>query len=203
MRKLKIVGVLWLSLLIVFLYLDYRGYYYGFGFGIFNKKIPKIFSVLYAGSDLGNQGIIIEQNEMGIYHIQGNSDYSIRTTNKEKMIWIKESQEIFVKKIKGYWFNHKVLVAKVLDKNDKERYIMTYEESTNRLHPDIICEEMKHPPSEYDNLTYIDLDKSLTYFGRFRAVKNLVFILLLFLSVYVTIKAILRTSLFNSKINYN
>ena len=93
-----------LIFLILFLVIDYKSYYYGFGTGFFNEKLPKEFKITLAGSDLGNQGFIIEdQAMMGIYLMK--ADDSI----------LLEKEEIFVNKITGYYFTKESLIVVVRD----------------------------------------------------------------------------------------
>ncbi|MFV5701601.1 hypothetical protein ACM55F_06980 [Flavobacterium sp. XS2P12] len=174
MKKIRVVGIIWLSILSVFLYLDSKAYYYGFGQGFLSAKIPSRFSVLFAGSDLGNQGMVLKEKDLNLWIINCNDSIFMSDTEKK----------IMIKKFVGYWFNNKTIVAKVKDNNNKNRYIEIYEEVTNALYSNFICKEMRYPPDEYDDLKYIDLDKSLVYFKRFKLIKNLTIVLFVFMSLY-------------------
>lgn len=182
MKRIKVTITLCLALLCVFLVLDRKSYYYGFGNGLISSKIPDRFEVVFAGSDLGNQGVIIEENQMGLWIINRNDSIFV---NNDK-------DKIFIQDIKGYWYNNNVIIASVLDSESKKRYIEIYEESSNELYPNFICNEMKFPPDEFSDVDYIDLEKSLDYFKRLKLIKNLSFLLWV-ISVLYLLRTIIKS----------
>jgi hypothetical protein len=152
-------------LLVTFLAIDSQTYYYGFGKGFLSDKIPNRFSILFAGSDLGDQGMILKENDMKLHIIRANGYISMN----------KGDSKINIKKFIGYWFTSKTIVANVKDEKNNNRYINIYEEETNSLYPNFILKELKYKPSEFSNIKYIDLDKNLQYFKILKLVKNLIF----------------------------
>jgi hypothetical protein len=171
MKKIIFINIV---LLILFLIIDSQSYYYGFGKGVFCSKIPSRFSIVFAGSDLGNQGMILKENDMKLHIVKINKYISIDKSNTK----------IYVKKFIGYWFTSKTIVAAVIDEKDNDRYINIYEEETNSLYPNYICEELKYKPSEYSGIRYIDLNKSLKYFKSLNLIKKLIFVSWIIITLY-------------------
>ncbi|WP_291098457.1 MULTISPECIES: hypothetical protein [unclassified Flavobacterium] len=171
---MKKIIILSFTLLVLFFYLDSKTYYYGFGNGFFSSKIPHRFEIYFAGSDFGNQGMILEENDMSLLIIHKNGSIFMDDTKKK----------IIIDKFLGYWFNDKIIIAKVKDKNNNNRYIQVYEEVTNNLYPKFICKEISYSHNEFGGLKYIDLDKSLNYFKKLKLIKNISFILCVLSLVY-------------------
>jgi hypothetical protein len=164
-RKIILVFVIVLAL---FLYLDNKAYYYGLGgSGFLSSKLPPRFEILFAGSDLGNQGMILKENDMNLHIIRKNDSLFKDEVGKKTII----------NKFVGYWFDDKIIVAKIKDKSNNNRYIEVYEEVTNNLYPKFICKEINYAPNKLERLKYIDLDKSLSYFKKLKLFKNISFFL--------------------------
>lgn len=174
--KMKNAIILLLTLLVLFIYLDSKTYYYGFGSGFFSSKIPHRFEIFFGGSDFGNQGMILMENDMNLLIISKSGSIFMNDDTKKKII---------VNKFTGYWFNDKIIVAKVKDKNNNNRYIQVYEEVTNKLYPKFICKEISYSHNEFERLKYIDLDKSLSYFKRLKLLKNTAFISCVVFLLYI------------------
>jgi hypothetical protein len=168
---------------ILFLYLDNKAYYYGFGNGFVSSKIPKRFEIFFGGSDFGNQGMILIENDMKLLIINRNDSIFMHDNPKNKII---------VNKFAGYWFDDKNIIAKIKDKNNNNRYIQVYEEITNTPYPKFIIKEIKYLPNKLDNLKYVDLDKSLSYFKKLKLLKNIFFILFI-ISLFYIFKIIFQT----------
>jgi hypothetical protein len=112
---MKRLYILAFSFLLVFLISDSRAYYYGYGWGIFSRKIPESahVKILFAGSDLGNQGMIIQEDNIGgIYLIHASKDFPtivhyLHNPHKNKAI--------FVKKVLGYYFDKNTFIVKIIE----------------------------------------------------------------------------------------
>ena len=162
--KIILVCVIVLAL---FLYLDNKAYYYGFGKGYVSSKIPSRFEILFAGSDLGNQGMILKENDLNLHIIRKN----------DSLFKDEVGKKIIIKQFVGYWFDDKVIVVKLKDKSNNDRYIEVYEEVTNNPYPKFICKETNYATNKLERLKYVDLDKSLSYFKRLKLSKNISLIL--------------------------
>lgn len=155
--------IIYLSLVSLFLYMDSKSYYYGFGYGILSSKVPDRFTMHFGGSDLGNRGVTIKENFLNL-NMFNKGDLTEITDNKERL---------FIKDFNGYWFNNKLIIVKFKDNDNKQRFLKIYEEVTNDLNPKINIEEMKYAPLDDNDLKYIDLNLDLNYLKRYRLFKNL------------------------------
>ncbi|GIZ09484.1 hypothetical protein FUMI01_22110 [Flavobacterium sp. UMI-01] len=154
--------------------MDSKSYYYGFGYGILSSKVPERFTMHFGGSDLGNIGVIIEENFMNLMiFFKGRS---VEITDKK--------EKVFIKDFDGYWFNNKLIIVKFKDNDNKQRFLKIYEEVTNDLHPKINIEEMKYAPLDHNDLKYIDLNLDLNYLKRYRLFKNLLGFILIIVTFF-------------------
>ena len=174
MRVSKIVLV-FVIVLTLFLYLDNEAYYYGFGKGYVSSKIPSRFEILFAGSDLGNQGMILKENDLNLHIIRKN----------DSLFKDEVGKKIIINQFVGYWFDDKVIVAKLKDRRNNNRYIEVYEEVTNNPYPKFICKETNYALDKLDRLKYVDLDRSLNYFKKLKLFKNISLILSFLFLIYL------------------
>lgn len=174
MRVSKIILV-FIILLTLFLYLDNKAYYYGFGNGYVSSKIPSRFKILFADSDLGNQGMILKENDMNLHIIRKN----------DSLFNYEVGKKIIINQFVGYWFDDKVIVAKLKDKSNNYRYIEVHEEDTTNLYPKFVCKEINYALDKVDRLKYVDLDKSLSFFKILKLFKNLSIILIFLFAIYL------------------
>ena len=166
MRVIKIILV-FIIVLTLFLYLDNKAYYYGFGNGFISSKLPHRFKILFAGSDLGNQGIILKENDMNLHIIRKN----------DSLFKDEVGKKIIINQFVGYWFDDKIIVAKIKDESNNNRYIQVYEEVTNNPYPKFICKETNYTIHKLHEFKYVDLDRSLSYFKKLKLFKNISLIL--------------------------
>lgn len=153
-----------LILIIFYLGFDYQSYYYGLGKGFIAPKIPKEFIVIFAGSDLGNQGIILKENVIG----------GIYLVAKNRNIYLKQNDEIFIKVFSGYYFNKKNIIVEITDNANTKRYVEINTkrgkpEYTNYFFSEINKENIK-------NYHYINLNYSLKYFKFLKLIKNIILV---------------------------
>lgn len=160
-------------LLSAFLYLDNKTYYYGFGKGLISYKLPNYLKPYYSGSDLGNTGFALTEND----------ETAIDVLNNIFPIYLENNKKIKIKKFLGYGFSEDVIVVKIVDSTNKEIYIRIL----NNNKSDYIFDELKSIPK---NLRYINLDKDLNYFKKIKLIKNFVLISLI-LSFIFLLKEIL------------
>lgn len=172
MKKLNIYIICAVLLLCGYLYLDFKTYYYGLSRGLFNKKLPNNLEILFAGSDLGNQGMILKESDMNLHIVRPNDSIYIQS----------EDKSIFIKKFTGYWVTDKNITVNIKDQKNENRYFEISVELVNNLYPNYIFKVFKILPNES---TYVDLDKSLIYFKGIKLIKNLCFILFVFMTVYL------------------
>lgn len=175
MKELKLYIISATFLFCGYLYLDFKTYYYGLSYGIFNKKLSDRLEIIFAGSDLGNQGIILKERDMNLHIVRAN----------DSIFFEGEEEPILVKKIVGYWITDKNLQINIKDKNNKNRYFEISVILIKNLYPDYIFREIKIIPNKSK---YVDLDKSLKYFKTIKLIKNLFFILFLFISILLSRK---------------
>ena len=176
-----------LLVLLVFLILDHQSYYYGFGWGIVSKKITKSahVKILFAGSDLGNQGIIIMEDDIGSGHLIHSSEQMPIIVSSHLNRNCMEG--IFVKKVLGYYFNKEQFIVKILSSNNSVENI----EIKAQQYYDYYGHELFRCKNFNEKkLKYIDLDKSVSYFTYFRLVKNLSFLILVIMSIILLWKII-------------
>jgi hypothetical protein len=179
---MKKIIVCLLLLVLTFLYIDNKAYYYGQGFGLITSKIPPMYSVLYAGSDLGYQGIIIKENDMGGHLVRPFDSIFVQLSSGKE-------DKVIVKKIIGYGFKDNSFLIKVQDVNNK---LITAE-----IHGIDFVKRKKIPP----DYKYIDLDKSQYYFTRFFLVRKIIIILLILTFIYLIIKTLKKIKTINFPAN--
>jgi hypothetical protein len=177
MKVSKIIIVFVIIILSLFFYLDNKAYYYGFGNGFTSSKLPRRFEIFFGGSDFGNQGMMLMENDMNLLIIRKN----------DSLFEDESVKKIIINQFVGYWFNDKVIVAKIKDKSNNNKYIEVYEEVTNKPYPKFICKEINYTPNKLDELKYVDLDKSLSYFKSLKIFKNISLILSALSIIYLFI----------------
>jgi hypothetical protein len=170
MKKLKVYIICAVLFLCGYLYLDFKTYYYGLSRGLFNQKLPNNLEILFAGSDLGNQGMILKESDMNLHIVRPNDSIYLQS----------EDKSIFIKKFTGYWVTDKNIIVNIKDKKNRNRYFEISVELVDKLYPNYIFKEFKILPNES---TYVDLDKSLIYFKGIKLMKNSCFILFVFMIV--------------------
>lgn len=173
MKISKIIFVFIITI-ILFLYIDNKAYYYGFSKGYISSKIPSRFEILFAGSDLGNQGIILKENNMNLHIIRKN----------DSLFKDEVGKKIIINQFVGYWFDDRIIVAKIKDKSNINRYIQVYEEVTNNPYPKFFCKEINYDHNKLERLKYVDLDKSLSYFKNLKLFKSISLLLSVLSLVY-------------------
>lgn len=174
MNKISIVSIVSIVLLGTFLSLDGSTYYYGLGKGFIVPKIPNRFSIIFAGSDLGNQGVVLKEKDMNTWVIFNNNTVPLSNTKNKIKI------NIFL----GYWFTSKSIIANIKDEKGNNRHIEIYEEASNSLYPKYFCNEINFKPVTIQGIKYINLDKSLEYLKKMKFIKNTTFILWLLSTIY-------------------
>ena len=91
---------------IIYLGIDYQGYYYGLGKGILVKKIPESFKIIFAGSDLGNHGVVLKEDAIGgIYLIKSHYDAYLNSTKTD----------VLINDFLGYYFDKSSIIVEVSD----------------------------------------------------------------------------------------
>lgn len=164
-------------LVLIYFWTDYHSYYYGLANGFFSPKIPKEYAILFSGSDLGNGGIILKENDIGGSHLV--FDNARIYTKKE---------EVEIKKFKGYYFNKKNIIVEIVEKDNDIKYFLIdskvekgekfccffYELSNNMISRDY---------------KYINIEYSLKYFRFIKIFRFIIFfiIVLIFLKYFVVI----------------
>ena len=166
MKVIKIILV-FIIVLTLFLYLDNKAYYYGFGNGFISSKIPSRFEIFFGGSDFGNQGMMLMENDMNLLLIRKN----------DSLFKDEFGKKIIINQFVGYWFDDKIIVAKIKDESNNNRYIEVYEEVTNNPYPKFICKETNYTIHKLHEFKYVDLDRSLSYFKKLKLFKNISLIL--------------------------
>lgn len=165
--------VIFITSVILFFVFDYHSYYYGFGFGIFNKKLPKEYGILFSGSDLGNQGIIIEDKVMmGTYLVKPQSSIILKPSKKE----------IQVNKIVGYYFTKKEFIAVIEDSFNQKINVEI------RLNP--VNQKWKYEFEFYEinqinkKFKFINLNHSIQYFKIVKLLRNILLLFIIGLFFY-------------------
>jgi hypothetical protein len=168
--------VVFIISIVLFFVLDYNAYYYGFGFGVFNQKLPKEYGVLFSGSDLGNQGIIIEDKEMmGTYLIRPQST----------IILSQPKGEIQVSRIIGYYYRRSEFIVVVEDSLKRKINVEIKLNPVNR--------KWKYEFDFYEinqvnkKLKYVNLDYPLQYFKTLKFIRNSLLFLVIAFSFYLII----------------
>jgi RNA binding exosome subunit len=166
LRRLLYITI---TLSIIYLILDYQAYYYGLGKGYLSKKIPKKFSIhiLFAGSDLRYQGMIIDESGVGgvFLFYRGSTIYLDNNSNIEN--------KIVVKKVLGYYFNDDNFIVKILEPGNKITTIQIIAKISKKDVSDINHSLYKITNINESKLKYINLDKSILYFQYFQLAKNI------------------------------
>jgi hypothetical protein len=184
MKKISFFTLLFLLLFLIF---DCQSYYYGYGWGILSKKIPKSahVKILFAGSDLGNQGMIIKEDDIGgVYLIHSSEKMPMIIEGSSNSSGIKR---IYVKKVLGYYFDQELFIVKILSSNNnvKNINIIAQQYSDYYAHTLFECKQVNEK-----ELKYINLDKSILYFQYFRLIKNLFFLTFIIMSIILLYKII-------------
>lgn len=162
-----------LILIIIYLGFDYQSYYYGLGKGFISPKIPKEYIILFAGSDLGNQGVILKENVIGgIYLVAKNGN-----------IYLKQKDEIFIKSFLGYYFNKKNIIVEITDDVNAKRYVAINTEKVKSEYTNYFFTEINK--ENINNYHYIDLNHSLKYFKFFRLIKNIILVAVSLLTLLI------------------
>ena len=172
---MKKILFLFISLIVLYLMMDYQAYYYGFGNGWLSKKIPSGYHILFAGSDLGDQGIIIEENNMNGYLVR-----------KDEVIEIENSPKILIKKITDYFFtSHDIIVGLNDSEGNNKKIKIGIRPVNKKWKEEHYFEEVFKINKNYK---HINLNKSLLYFKYFKLLKNLVLIFLIIVFIILVIK---------------
>jgi hypothetical protein len=182
---MKKTSFLTLLFLLVFLILDYQSYYYGLGKGFFSKKIPESVHVkiLFAGSDLGYQGMIIDEDDIGgVYLIRPSSAIIIEYPYNPNSI-----KQIFVTKILGYYFDRESFIVKILSSDNSIKHIKIIAQLYYDYYGHILLEWSQFNEKKFK---YINLDKSISYFQYFKLIKNLFFVAFIVMSTLLLYKLI-------------
>lgn len=177
MKKIKLITALLLIFLSLFLYLDNKSYYYGFGKGYISSKLPYYIRPHYRGSDLGNTGFSFVEKDVNLDILDNLHPTYVSNNNK-----------IIIKKILGYGFDKEIVIVKIEDSFKQKRYVKIYYEKNVKFSFD----ELKFMKGD---LKYINLDKSLYYFNNVKMIKNIVFLVLCILFFYLVILGISKIKL--------
>ena len=163
---MKKVTVFFLILLIAFLYIDNKAYYYGQGFGVVASKLPPMYSILYARRYLDSSVFIVKEHDMGTHLVRPSDSIFVQLS-------LGKEDKVIVKKIVGYGFKYKSFFVQVRDINNKLVVAEVYGY-------DFV--KRKNIPLDYK---YIDLDKSEDYFKRFFLVRKIIMMLLILNFIYL------------------
>lgn len=178
--KKKIFGIL--ILIISYLGFDFQLYYYGLGKGLIASKIPKEYVILFAGSDLGNQGVILKENSIG----------GIYLVVKNENIYLKKDKKIFIKSFTGYYFNNKNIIVEIIDDTNTKKYLEINTEKKSE-YIGYFFNEINRKTIKKNNYKFIDLNHPLIYFKLYKLIKNITLVTGIILTFLM-----LKTTLINS-----
>lgn len=157
-----------LSVILVFIILNNKAYYYGIGNSLFFEEFPNFVRPRFSGSDKGNRGFYLVEKETTTHVVDNILPKYLNT-----------GEEILVKSIYGYFFNKERIIinSSIHNSLDRKRLVeVIYNEREGYEYKEIvnISEDMK----------YIDLDKDISFFKRMIFFKNLS-LMLLFVSFFI------------------
>lgn len=151
-------------LIVIYLGFDYQLYYYGLGQGWIAPKIPKDYTILFSGSDLGNQGVILKENVIG----------GVYLVAKNRNVYLDQDNNIFIKSFLGYYFNKENIIIEITDNTKTKRYVKIMSKRESLEYISYFFNEIDEKFIE--NYRYIDLKYSLKYFKTLKFIKNSIFI---------------------------
>ncbi|WP_068597637.1 hypothetical protein [Vaginella massiliensis] len=151
---------------LAFLLIDTQTYYYGIGKGFLATKISPTLKIKFGGSDLGNTGPIIEENDVsGVYLIAKGSDISTKPNN-----------DFIVSKFKSYYFKENQLIAEVVNESNITKYISIVPIQSNNEYPNYTIEEVLLRDFKTTDYKYVNLDYSIQYFKKLKSLRYVIVI---------------------------
>jgi hypothetical protein len=172
----------WILVIILataYLIFDAQLYYYGIGFGFTSKKVPIGFRVLFGGTDLCNEGIIIEESQLG----------GAQLIKEMGSFNINNNESIFITKLLGYYFDEKCIIAKIMTTKDEIKFIK-FICKEDPIFQDVVGKVI--PQMENENkYKYVNTNHTVEWFKRlqlFKHITTLCFLIVVFIIIRKSLK---------------
>lgn len=132
--------------LIIYVCMDYYGYYYGIGHGFFNIKLPVFYFLDYGTFDKQHPSVSVMDSDLNTFLVHNNQS-----------ITLENGKKIRIEKILGYYIDYKDIIVKVSDYQNKKYNI--------RIIPHLESEFQEEMNVDKENYKYIDIENREKYLG--------------------------------------